>query len=699
MKHEKWLSGLTGAAISILLSYGTVGAVITAFDFGVANNRALALVCVSLSIFCALCFTIRRGNFVLLGAMVLLAGFLWRRGEVLPQTFSLIHRISKFYDGAYNCGIFPYGNPMGQVDVPMGILGGLIAVAVNWTVCRRQSLWPTAAAVLIPICACLVVTDTVPDETFLYLVLLGFLILVMTNTVRRKNATQGITLTGIVTIPLALALGLLFWLAPQENYVNRAPDYQQQATDLIERIPEILEEMTQQAPVEAEKDRSETVELDNVGPRPELRYEVMNVFGTADGTLYLRGQDFGIYSGTNWTAGQKPVERFPGNTDILVAAGAVTVETKRVRNVLYLPYYPMEAGDMSGCVYNTDNIKRYVFTRGVLPDGWQNSSYRETEASQDAINRENQIRQQYLYLPESTRQWAKEMTSPLISREMSRTEMANAIAAFVRSSARYDLNTRKMPDDRADFAKWFLQESDTGYCVHFATAAAVLLRASGIPARYVTGYMTQVEAGKTVTVTAADAHAWVEYYEPVLDMWIVLEATPADSTPDETQSPPQTEPPQTDPQEETAPSTAPTQESTGPTEAPTQPPEPDDTPSGDDSQLGKLFAWLLLLAMLIAAIPGQRMLRLALRKRQQEKLPPNQLALLLWRDAVRHARLLRKKAPRKLERLAQKAKFSQHTLTQDELDQLRGYIKETQVQLKTRPWYWQLLLRYVLVIY
>ena len=68
-----------------------------------------------------------------------------------------------------------------------------------------------------------------------------------------------------------------------------------------------------------------------------------------------------------------------------------------------------------------------------------------------------------------------------------------------------------MPSGK-DFATWFLNESDTGYCVHFATAGTLMLRALGIPARYVTGYYATAYANQTVTVTTDNAHAWVEYY-------------------------------------------------------------------------------------------------------------------------------------------------------------------------------------------
>jgi hypothetical protein len=203
--------------------------------------------------------------------------------------------------------------------------------------------------------------------------------------------------------------------------------------------------------------------------------------------------------------------------------------------------------------------------------------------------------------------------------------------------------------------------------------------------------MTQVESGKTVTVTAADAHAWVEYYEPVLDMWIVLEATPASSTPEATQSATQ----QTVPQAGISPSTMPTQNSEEPTDAPTQPSEPDDPPSGNLLWLG----WIPVLAALTGAVPAQRKLRLWLRQRQRQSAVPNQLALLLWRDVTLHAKLLHKKAPRTLERLAQKAKFSQHTLTEDELRQFDRCRLDCLQALKEKPWYLQPVYLFLYAVY
>ncbi len=99
------------------------------------------------------------------------------------------------------------------------------------------------------------------------------------------------------------------------------------------------------------------------------------------------------------------------------------------------------------------------------------------------------------------------------------------IAQYVSNSAAYSLDTPRVPEGE-DFALWFLRESDTGSCVHFATATVLLLRAADIPARYVTGYYFKTAVGQWADVTEDDAHAWVEYY---LDGygWQVLDPTPA----------------------------------------------------------------------------------------------------------------------------------------------------------------------------
>lgn len=61
---------------------------------------------------------------------------------------------------------------------------------------------------------------------------------------------------------------------------------------------------------------------------------------------------------------------------------------------------------------------------------------------------------------------------------------------------------------------WF--DTQEGYCEHYASTVAFLLRAANIPSRVIVGYYRGEwnPAGQYLTVRQKDAHAWVEYWEP-----------------------------------------------------------------------------------------------------------------------------------------------------------------------------------------
>lgn len=54
----------------------------------------------------------------------------------------------------------------------------------------------------------------------------------------------------------------------------------------------------------------------------------------------------------------------------------------------------------------------------------------------------------------------------------------------------------------------FLLKDRAGHCEYFATAAALLLRKAGVPARYAVGYSVQERAGSRYVVRERHAHAW-----------------------------------------------------------------------------------------------------------------------------------------------------------------------------------------------
>jgi protein-glutamine gamma-glutamyltransferase len=82
---------------------------------------------------------------------------------------------------------------------------------------------------------------------------------------------------------------------------------------------------------------------------------------------------------------------------------------------------------------------------------------------------------------------------------------------FSRQAFYYTLTPPKLSDDSVDE---FLFETKRGFCGHYASAFAVLMRAAGIPARVVTGYQggTFNRFANYWIVRQSDAHAWDEVW-------------------------------------------------------------------------------------------------------------------------------------------------------------------------------------------
>ncbi len=119
---------------------------------------------------------------------------------------------------------------------------------------------------------------------------------------------------------------------------------------------------------------------------------------------------------------------------------------------------------------------------------------------------------------------------------------------YLWNNTSYSLKPGKLPSNK-DYIEYFLYENKLGYCAHYASAATMMLRAMGIPARYAEGYVIKtsnmdkgntVEEGKytirgeddaynilikNVEVLDSNAHAWVEVYIDGYG-WVPVECTP-----------------------------------------------------------------------------------------------------------------------------------------------------------------------------
>ncbi|HEX6134996.1 MAG TPA: DUF3488 and transglutaminase-like domain-containing protein [Longimicrobiales bacterium] len=95
-------------------------------------------------------------------------------------------------------------------------------------------------------------------------------------------------------------------------------------------------------------------------------------------------------------------------------------------------------------------------------------------------------------------------------------------------STRFDYTLDLPRTAREATLDYFLFERRAGHCEYFSTALAVLLRAGGVPARNVNGFLGGEwnGFGRFLTVTQNQAHSWVEVYFPGHG-WVPFDPTPA----------------------------------------------------------------------------------------------------------------------------------------------------------------------------
>jgi protein-glutamine gamma-glutamyltransferase len=128
---------------------------------------------------------------------------------------------------------------------------------------------------------------------------------------------------------------------------------------------------------------------------------------------------------------------------------------------------------------------------------------------------------------------AKRITSPAANP----VAKARAVEAWIKQNKRYRLDIPRDPPDK-DPVDVFVFDRDEGFCEQIASTMALMLRASGVPTRLVTGFG---EGERNLftgywEVRNSDAHAWVEVYMGEFG-WVTYDPTfgvPASSAADTT---------------------------------------------------------------------------------------------------------------------------------------------------------------------
>ncbi len=120
--------------------------------------------------------------------------------------------------------------------------------------------------------------------------------------------------------------------------------------------------------------------------------------------------------------------------------------------------------------------------------------------------------QRALQLPGNANPRARELATTMRKQAPDERAYLTAVLAMFRSQNFYYTTTP--PALASDPVDEFLFSTRAGFCEHYASAFALLMRAAGVPARIVTGYQGgEINTiGNYLTVRQADAHAWTEVW-------------------------------------------------------------------------------------------------------------------------------------------------------------------------------------------
>ena len=303
--------------------------------------------------------------------------------------------------------------------------------------------------------------------------------------------------------------------------------------------------------------------LENLGAFNKNGAQALEITMEKPQKLYLKGFIGEVYTGNGWeNLGNDVLSEyaedfynlhkngFYGQSSVSTALEAINQQEKSTMSIknlsacsktAYLPYAVLDApfderkiGDKTDSFGEEYEIS-YV-SGGLLE--WYSAQVELSEKQGSDLKIDEHLADEYIYREfvknnylEVPKEAFEAIEKAFEGEEASTaTEIISAVLVYLEKNVSYDekVATRNGSED---FAAYFLGKTARGYSVHYATAATLMLRYFGIPARYVEGYFLSAEDaakhenGEVIVLTEENAHAWAEYYLEGVG-WIPFETTP-----------------------------------------------------------------------------------------------------------------------------------------------------------------------------
>ncbi|MDR2571957.1 MAG: transglutaminase-like domain-containing protein [Oscillospiraceae bacterium] len=750
---------LAGNSFLVLVAvFSTFGALISAFSFTVNMGLLLFIWFISAIVITAVTMRYRGNGIFTLALPVILLIFILL-AEIIDDARLVIREITHIFSKWTPIPEFFAETEISanEPTVFFALAGVAMMFLLAFSICLRRSVFFTILFTVPIVFLTFVITDFRADIIYLFGLIAVYLTLLISSALYPDDFNK----RGAIFIPSFVAamvfMLFVYLLVPHGTYTRdeRIITFGNQlriAASQMDRIGHLW----QLSPIRASRFdwlemrggnmwafNTEAVSVADSGNRVITNQSLLEITSNASGIFYLRGYSMQQFDGRSWSVSSEPVRPMPDFfSDGLVSAdierqmpariameyivheldNAPQVVEMKIRRrgdltegIVYQPYYGGAFTDISEMHFENDIYFFYVENSvHNLAEELRNYGYSLDFVLSEDTAAQARTHEMYTQIGENASRELRQLAIDAgIDPNAERAAIADAVASYIRLSGRYTLSPGAIPVGE-DFALYFLRELQEGYCIHFATAAVMMLRSLDVPARFISGYTAIVPAGSignSIVLTDRNAHAWVEvFYEDI--GWLYLEVTPPNT--DAVIPPARPHTPERTPETPNTPSPPPPPQDPDDIIEPATPqPSPDENDistipgAGSGSGYSPSFpTWLFNIVIFFSSIAActlflyiRRKITLRIRAKRFEQKDTNAAVLYIWRFILR---LSRREAipPNDIEELALKARFSQHRLSEDERSIMLRYAKRLSFEVySSKDDFGRALIKYFRVLY
>ena len=446
---------------------------------------------------------------------------LWKGSQNLLA--EVLQRIEGYYAVTIDAEIMSKAGS-GFQEAGLAVIGILMAALLLAVCCFRRGKWIGYGMLIFWFLAPFCVGTVIQADAMILLI--GSGVGIYCSSARKGEMSRGQReLTAAVVICLSVGIGYLWLREPMIKLTESPETFQKDVKAFLERKRIVSGGVGSGKIGEAD----ELVQ----GKEEQLRLICNEKPNQA---LYLRGFVGGEYENSEWR--KKKISSLKGKTgqegeELLARPFELLKETEQVKRLTvqvqkanpkyrYEPYFSAyEDAAVYGDSFAEGGERTYetkfctASAKKVLK--------RKGQEDYDAV-----VEKTYLEVPDSVAGGLRQAAEETAGDDME--EICRKIHTYLSENTVYTLKPGRTPVGK-DSVLYFLNENKKGYCMHYAAAAALLLRLQKIPARFVSGYLVEpglfqkTGNGYQAVLTGGEAHAWAEYYVDGFG-WVPFEATP-----------------------------------------------------------------------------------------------------------------------------------------------------------------------------